>query len=60
MPASDLKETTMNKKSRSMIRVQIGDPEETNKTFDQLMGKDPEPRFKFIKEKAIFVKDLDI
>jgi DNA gyrase subunit B len=60
MPASDLKETTMSKKNRSMIRVQIGDQDETHKTFDQLMGKDPEPRFKFIKEKAIFVKDLDI
>jgi len=60
MPPSDLKETTMSKKTRSMIRVDISDQDETHKTFDQLMGKDPEPRFKFIKEKAIFAKDLDI
>jgi DNA gyrase subunit B len=60
MPPSDLKETTMSKTTRSMIRVDIGDQDQTHKTFDQLMGKDSEPRFKFIKEKAIFVKDLDI
>ena len=60
MPPSDLKETTMNKNSRTMIRVEIGDQEKTHKIFEELMGKDSEPRFKFIKEKAIFAKDLDI
>ncbi|GJL78389.1 MAG: DNA topoisomerase (ATP-hydrolyzing) [Nitrospinaceae bacterium] len=60
MPPSDLKETTMNKSTRSMIRVEIGNHEMTHKVFGQLMGKDSEPRFKFIKEKAIFAKDLDI
>lgn len=60
MPPSDLKETTMSKKTRSMIRVEIRDQDETHKTFGQLMGKDAEPRYKFIKEKAIFVNDLDI
>lgn len=60
MPPSDLKETTMNKKTRSMIRVNIKDQDLTHKVFEDLMGKDSEPRFKFITEKAIFVKDLDI
>lgn len=60
MPAADLKKTTMSKESRSMIRVEIGDQDETHKTFKELMGKDSEPRFKFIKEKAVFVKDLDV
>ena len=60
MPPSDLKETTMNKKTRSMIRVNIKDKDMTHKIFEELMGKNPEPRFKFITEKAIFVKDLDI
>ena len=60
MPPSDLKETTMNKKTRSMIRVHIKDQDLTHKIFAELMGKDSEPRFKFIKERAIFVKDLDI
>jgi len=60
MPPSDLKETTMNKKTRSMIRVDIKDQHMTHKVFEELMGKDSEPRFKFIKKKAIFVKNLDI
>ncbi len=60
MPPSDLKETTMNKKTRSMVRVDIKDQQLSHKIFEDLMGKDSEPRFKFIKEKAIFVKNLDI
>jgi DNA gyrase subunit B len=60
MPPSDLKETTMNKKTRSMIRVDIKDQDLSHKIFEDLMGKDSEPRFKFIKQKAIFVKNLDI
>ena len=43
-----------------MIRVDIKDQDQAHKTFENLMGKDSEPRFKFIKEKAIFVKNLDI
>ena len=60
MPASDLRETTMNKKSRSMIRVALGLAEQANKTVCELMGKNAESRFKFIKEKAEFVQDLDV
>ena len=32
MPASDLKETTMSKKSRSLIRVALGSAEQASKT----------------------------
>lgn len=60
MPASDLRETTMNKKSRSLIRVALGLAEQANKTVCELMGKNAESRFKFIKEKAEFVQDLDV
>jgi DNA gyrase subunit B len=60
MPASDLKETTMNKKSRSLIRVALGSIEQASKTVCELMGKNAESRFKFIKEKAEFVQDLDV
>jgi len=60
MPASDLKETTMSKKSRSLIRVALGSTEQDNKTVSELMGKNAESRFKFIKEKAEFVQDLDV
>ncbi|MZG29590.1 MAG: type IIA DNA topoisomerase subunit B [Nitrospinae bacterium] len=60
MPASDLKETTMNKNSRSLIRVTLGSAEQASKTVCDLMGKNAASRFKFIKEKAEFVQDLDV
>ena len=60
MPASDLKLTTMDKKKRVLIRVTIEDIDKANDTFDRLMGKDAQPRFKFIKERAEFCKDLDV
>ena len=60
MPASDLRETTMNKKSRSLIRVALRDKEKTSETFSQLMGKNAETRYNFIKEKAEFAQDLDV
>ena len=60
MPASDLKETTMNKKSRSLIRVELSDAKKTSETFSQLMGKNAESRYKFITERAEFAQDLDL
>ena len=60
MPAADLKKTTMNIQSRSLLRVAIRNSENTEKIFTQLMGKDAEFRFNFIKERAEFVHDLDV
>ncbi|MBT6295907.1 MAG: DNA gyrase subunit B [Nitrospina sp.] len=60
MPAADLKKTTMNIQSRSLLRVAISDLENTEKVFTQLMGKDAEFRFNFIKERAEFVHNLDV
>ena len=60
MPASDLRETTMHKNSRSLIRVTLSDAEKTSETVSHLMGKNAETRYKFIKEKAVFAQDLDI
>jgi len=55
-----MRETTMNKKSRSLIQVALGFSEQANKTVCELMGKNAESRFKFIKDKAEFVQDLDV
>ena len=60
MPAADLKRTTMNIQNRSLLRVTISDCKSTEKTFTQLMGKDAEFRFNFIKERAVFIQDLDV
>jgi topoisomerase-4 subunit B len=66
MMAGQLKETTMNPKTRRLIRVElppkteegIEDAEKTRVLVANLMGKKPEFRFKFITENAKFVKDL--
>ena len=67
MPASQLKETTMDPGKRTLLKVMLaGDDEKgaqraTAKLVEQLMGRKPEERFKFIQEHAKFaVADLDI
>ena len=69
MSAQQLKETTMDKKKRLLLKVLIpscnteeGKEEafETRRQVERLMGKNPEMRFKFIIERAKFVDDLDI
>lgn len=57
MPAQ-LKETTMDPKKRTMLRVEIPEVDEnlTSSTVDQLMGNKPEARFKFIQENAEFAE----
>lgn len=69
MSAQQLKETTMDKKNRMLLKVLIpstnteeGKEEafETRRQVERLMGKNPETRFKFIIERAKFVDDLDI
>lgn len=69
MSAQQLKETTMDKKNRMLLKVLLpntnteeGKEEafETRRQVERLMGKNPETRFKFIIERAKFVDDLDI
>ncbi|MEO1292091.1 MAG: hypothetical protein AAFV62_04555, partial [Pseudomonadota bacterium] len=61
MPAQ-LKETTMNPASRTLIQVRIDDdePGETSGLVERLMGKKAETRFQYIQENARFVEDLDV
>ncbi|MFK7751705.1 MAG: DNA topoisomerase IV subunit B [Sedimentitalea sp.] len=62
MDAKDLKETTMNPKTRKLIRVTIDEdePGETSDLVERLMGKKPELRFQYIQENARFVEELDV
>ncbi|HWK66998.1 MAG TPA: DNA topoisomerase IV subunit B [Rhizobiaceae bacterium] len=63
MMASQLKETTMDPKKRTLLRVEVLDEEEATKsTVDALMGTKPEARFRFIQERAEFAEteELDI
>ena len=62
MDAKDLKETTMDPKTRKLIRVTIDEdePGETSDLVERLMGKKPELRFQYIQENARFVEELDL
>jgi len=66
MPPRYLKETTMNKESRKLLRITLPTIEEatemlhTKKLVEDLMGKNSQPRFEFIQENAQFVQDIDI
>ncbi|MGQ0457422.1 MAG: DNA topoisomerase IV subunit B [Hyphomicrobium sp.] len=62
MNAPELKETTMDRRKRTLLRVEIGDGERSTigETVNALMGSKPEARFRFIQERAAFVKDLDV
>jgi topoisomerase-4 subunit B len=68
MPAQ-LRETTMDPKRRSLLRVVVSMPGNDNNTKDiketetlveSLMGRKAELRFQFIQENAQFVREVDI
>jgi topoisomerase-4 subunit B len=60
MMPGQLKETTMDPRKRTLLRVQIVEDEATGKSVESLMGNKPEERFRFIQERAEFAHDLDI
>jgi topoisomerase-4 subunit B len=69
MPAMQLKETTMDPRHRSLLKVRIphryneeerGEARETADLVERLMGRKPEMRFQFIQENARFAQNLDI
>ncbi len=64
MPAQ-LKETTMNVKNRSILKITVENFDNTSQIVDNLMGKRPEKRFQFIYEQALnkmdkIISNLDI
>ena len=62
MMPQQLKETTMDPATRTLLRVAIAEDDRTatSKSVQQLMGNKAEARFKFIQENAEFAEDLDI
>ena len=60
MSPPQLKETAMSTESRSLQRVFIDDPLETEQVISDLMGKDAAPRYKFVMEKADEADDVDL
>ncbi len=62
MPPSALKETTMDPKKRTLLKVMVA-PEDratTNTLVESLMGRKPELRFQFIQDRARTVEDVDV
>jgi topoisomerase-4 subunit B len=64
MMAHQLKETTMDRKKRTLLQVKIAeaDRKDTAKSVERLMGTRAEARFEFIQERAEFASDemLDV
>ncbi len=69
MMPKQLKETTMDPTSRSLLRVVVTEPDspdrmddikETEIMVEKLMGRKADKRFKFIQENAKFVQDIDV
>ncbi|TPK42782.1 DNA topoisomerase IV subunit B [Mesorhizobium sp. B2-5-4] len=63
MMAAQLKETTMDPRKRTLLRVDVNEIDSATKDrVDELMGTKPEARFRFIQERAEFAETevLDI
>ncbi|MBL0932505.1 MAG: DNA topoisomerase IV subunit B, partial [Alphaproteobacteria bacterium] len=66
MPPSQLKETTMDPKRRTLLRVTVphahetDEKEATEQRVESLMGRKPELRLAFIQEHAKFATELDV
>ena len=64
MPPGQLKETTMARENRTLLRVTLppeyADRAQVNSLVDDLMGKKPEKRFEFIRDSEANLESLDI
>jgi len=53
-------ETTLNPKTRRLLKVEIVDQIVTDRVINELMGKDASARFRFIMERAEEAQELDV
>jgi DNA gyrase subunit B/topoisomerase-4 subunit B len=60
MNPGTLKETTLDPAHRTLLRVEVTDDARTEATIQTLMGKEVEPRFRFIMERASKVEEVDV
>ena len=60
MMPKELWETTLNPKTRRLLRVDIADQIVTDRVINELMGKDASARFRFIMDRAEDAQALDL
>ncbi|AMV21978.1 type IIA DNA topoisomerase subunit B [Planctomyces sp. SH-PL14] len=60
MNHDQLKETTLDPKTRTLLRVDIESAIEADATFSQLLGKDASERYKLIMDQGADAEDLDV
>jgi DNA gyrase/topoisomerase IV subunit B len=62
MSATELRDTTLDPRKRTLLRVTVESLLEADKTFGELLGKDPASRYRFIMDSATQVgaEDLDV
>jgi DNA gyrase subunit B/topoisomerase-4 subunit B len=53
-------ETTLNPRTRRLLKVEISDQIVTDRVINELMGKDPSARFRFIMDRAEEAEELDV
>jgi DNA gyrase subunit B/topoisomerase-4 subunit B len=53
-------ETTLNPRTRRLLRVEVSDQIVTDRVINELMGKDASARFRFIMERAEEAQELDV
>ena len=60
MPPKDLWETTLDPRTRRMLRVEVDDQLETDRIIGDLMGRDASARFHFIMDRAEEAEEIDV
>jgi DNA gyrase subunit B len=60
MNPATLKEPTPDPARRTLLRVRVADERKTEATIQTLMGKEVEPSFRFIIERAPKVEEVDV
>ena len=53
-------ETTLNPRTRRLLRVEIADVLVTDRVINELMGRDASARFRFIMDRAEDARELDV
>ncbi|MEZ6140878.1 MAG: hypothetical protein R3B84_09930 [Zavarzinella sp.] len=62
MDSKVLKETTLDRRTRTLLRMEIDNPLKADETFDHLLGKDPAHRYVEIMSNAdkVSTEELDV